>query len=176
MSLSGTKERERTKDQVPGDPVGGDDHPVSPCRLLDQDLGMFRTGQTGHEFSIGHRSIDGRVPPEIPEPPAREDRRSFREPETPCNLATLFDEPDLLSNRPALVDPDRGEEEEVPIGGLQESDPLQMVDTHGQFECPQGRGCRQTAPNGGIDPTIDESRNKSRLGFFGIDNPGSGPE
>jgi len=77
MTFSGSEERERTEDQVPGDPVGSDDHPVPPCRLLDQDLGMLSAGQAGHEFGISHRPVDGRVPPEIPEPSPREDRHTL---------------------------------------------------------------------------------------------------
>ena len=151
MSSPGSKKRERTKDQVPRYPVRSDDHPVTPRRLLDQDLDMLRPGQAGDELGVRHRPVDGRVPPDIPEPPAREDRDPPGKPETPGDMAAVLDEPDLVRDRPALVDTDRGKEEEVPFGGLEERYPLQVVDAGGRLEGRKRGRRRQSAPDSGID-------------------------
>lgn len=138
----GSEERERAKDQVPGYPVGSHDHPVPSRRPpLDQDLGVLRPpGQACDELGIRHRPVDDRVPPEIPEPSSREDRHPLGgEPETPGDIPADSGEPHLFLDRPALVDPDRGgEEEEMPVSGLEEGNPFQMIDACSLLEGFQG--------------------------------------
>lgn len=138
MPRPGSEERERAKDQVPGDPIGCHDHPVLSRCLLDQDLGMFRTGQACNELGVCHRPVDSRMPPQIPEPPPREDRHPTRKAEFPGDIPAGSGEPDLFFDRPALVNPNRGKEEEMAASGLKKGNPLQVVDTRGLLESFQG--------------------------------------
>jgi len=46
----------------------------------------------------------------------------------------VSDEPHLLLDGPALVDPNRGKEKEMSVGSLEKGDPLQVVETCSCFE------------------------------------------
>ena len=132
---------------------------------------MLCPGQAGDELGVRHRPVDGRVPPDIPEPPAREDRDPPGKPETPGDMAAVLDEPDLVRDRPALVDTDRGKEEEVPFGGLEERYPLQVVDAGGRLEGRKRGRRRQSAPDGGIDIAGGKSRDKGSLRMYRLNDP-----
>lgn len=157
MTPPAAKESECTKDQVPGYTVRGDHQAVPPRHLLDQYLNMLCTAQAGDEFGIRHRPVDCGVTPNITKPSTREDRHTLRQPEPPGDIPAGTGKPDLLLDSPALIDPDRGQEEEMAVRRLQEGDPLQAVDARSPLEGLQGGGCGKRPPDRGIDPAGVES-------------------
>lgn len=156
MPVSAPEIGEGAKDEVAGDPVGCDYKAALLDRILYQNLAVNAISQPGGEFGIGHRTVDSGMPPQVPEPAPGENTDPVRQTEEPNEVTPSLDQGHLFRHSPTLINPDRGEEEELSSGSLEEGNSFEMVDTGGFPEEAEGLTRRQRPAHGTVDTVLNE--------------------
>ena len=138
MPVPASQERERPEDKIAGNTVRCNDQTTGLNGILNQDLAMHRTGESGHKFRFCHARINLLMPPDISQPSPGQDAGLLRKAEFSCDDPPFSDQFKFFRHRPALIHSHRREQEFFSADCFQEGDTFKVVNTLCFFQCLQG--------------------------------------